>query len=132
MNKSSITKRWVRGSLLTTMMVLVLATVFLVFFVRNSYYSAADNAILSRINSINGTITASSRMSDSERIQMLYRMSEEFTEKDKYGASELFTLSDFEDVREDTLFAKWYMNNKFGGVPSLQSLEKLFVEDGKK
>ena len=55
-----------------------------------------------------------------------------FTEKDKYGASELFTLSDFEDVREDTLFAKWYMNNKFGGVPSLQSLEKLFVEDGKK
>ena len=55
-----------------------------------------------------------------------------FTEKDKYGASELFTLSDFEDVREDTLFAKWYMNNKFGGVPSLQSLEKLFVEDGEK
>ena len=84
MNRSSITKRWIRGSLLTTMMVLVLATVFLVFFVRNSYYSAADNAILSRINSINGTITASSRMSDSERIQMLYRMSEEFTEKDKF------------------------------------------------
>ncbi len=55
-----------------------------------------------------------------------------FTEKDKYGVSEMFTLSDFEDVREDTLFAKWYMNNKFGGVPSLQSLEKLFVEDGEK
>ena len=55
-----------------------------------------------------------------------------FTEKDKYGVSEMFTLSDFEDVREETLFAKWYMNNKFGGVPSLQSLEKLFVEDGKK
>ena len=53
-----------------------------------------------------------------------------FTEKDKYGVSEIFTLSDFEDVREDTLFAKWYLNNKFGGVPSLQSLEKLFVEDG--
>ena len=55
-----------------------------------------------------------------------------FTEKDKYGVSEMFTLSDFEDVREDTLFAKWYLNNKFGGVPSLQSLEKLFVEDGEK
>ena len=55
-----------------------------------------------------------------------------FTEKDKYGVSEMFTLSDFEGVREDTLFAKWYMNNKFGGVPSLQSLEKLFVEDGEK
>ncbi|MGN1232893.1 MAG: ATP/GTP-binding protein [Candidatus Cryptobacteroides sp.] len=53
-----------------------------------------------------------------------------FTEKDRSGVSELFSLSDFEDVREDTPFAKWYMNNKFGGVPSLQSLEKLFVEDG--
>lgn len=70
--------------MLTTMMVLTLATAFLVFFVRNSYYSAADNAILSRINTINGTITASSRLSDSERTQMLYRMSEEFTEKDKF------------------------------------------------
>ena len=53
-----------------------------------------------------------------------------FTEKDKYGVSEIFSLSDFEDVREDTLFAKWYLNNKFGGVPSLQSLEKLFVKNG--
>ncbi len=53
-----------------------------------------------------------------------------FTEKDEYGVSEMFSLSDFEDVREDTLFAKWYLNNKFGGVPSLQSLEKLFVKDG--
>ena len=52
-----------------------------------------------------------------------------FTEKDQYGASEMFSLSDFEDVREDSLFAKWYLNNKFGGVPSLQSLEKLFLED---
>lgn len=55
-----------------------------------------------------------------------------FTEKDEYDISEIFTLSDFDDVREDTLFAKWYLNNKFGGVPSLQSLEKLFVENGKK
>lgn len=54
-----------------------------------------------------------------------------FTEKDKFGVSELFTLSDFDDVREETPFARWYLNNKFGGVPSLSSLEKLFVEDGK-
>ena len=53
-----------------------------------------------------------------------------FTEKDKNGVSEMFSLSDFDDVREDTPFAKWYLNNKFGGVPSLQSLEKLFVENG--
>lgn len=53
-----------------------------------------------------------------------------FVEKDEYGKSELFSLSDFEDVREDTPFDKWYMNNKFGGVPTLKSLENLF-SDGK-
>ena len=66
------------------MVVLVLATVFLMIFVRNSYYSAAENAILSRINSINGTLAVSADMPDSERTRMLYRMSEEFTEKDKF------------------------------------------------
>ena len=66
------------------MVVLVLATAFLMIFVRNSYYSAAENAILSRINSINGTLTVSADMPDSERTRILYRMSEEFTEKDKF------------------------------------------------
>ncbi len=84
MNNNSITKRWVKGSLATTVVVLTFAMIFLMVFVRNSYYSAAENAILSRINTINGTLAASSRMSDSERTQMLYRMSEEFTEKDKF------------------------------------------------
>lgn len=51
-----------------------------------------------------------------------------FTEKDQYGCSELFSLSDFEDVREDTPFAKWYMNDKFGAVPYIQSLENLFKD----
>lgn len=53
-----------------------------------------------------------------------------FVEKNDFGISELFSLSDFEDVREDTPFAKWYMNNKFGAVPTLKSLEKLFVANG--
>lgn len=53
-----------------------------------------------------------------------------FVEKNEFGISELFSLSDFEDVREDTPFGKWYMNNKFGAVPTLKSLEKLFATDG--
>lgn len=53
-----------------------------------------------------------------------------FVEKDEFGSSELFSLSDFGDVREDTPFGKWYMNNKFGAVPTLKSLEKLFIADG--
>ena len=84
MNNSSITKRWIKGSLATTIAVLIMAVVFLMIFVRNSYYSAAENAILSRINTINGTLTASSALSDSERTAFLYKMSEEFTEKDKF------------------------------------------------
>lgn len=84
MNNNSITKRWIKGSLTSTVIVLVLAMLIFIVLVRNSYYSAAENAILSRINTINGTIAASERLSDSERTQMLYRMSEEFTEKDKF------------------------------------------------
>ena len=52
-----------------------------------------------------------------------------FVEKNEYGSSELFSLSDFEDVREDTPFGKWYRNNKFGAVPTLKSLEKLFISN---
>ena len=81
---SSITKRWIKGSLVTTIVVLALAMVFLFVFVRNSYYSAADNAILTRINTINGTLAASSGQSDNERTALLYTMTEEFTEKDKF------------------------------------------------
>lgn len=84
MNSSSITKKWIKGSLATTIAVLILAAVFLVMVVRNSYYSAAENAILSRINTINGTLSASSQLSESERTQLMYRMGEEFTEKDKF------------------------------------------------
>jgi len=81
---SSITKRWIKGSLATTIVVLIIAMVSLSVFVRNSYYSAAENAILSRVSTINGTLTASSNMSDGERTRLLYTMSEEFTEKDKF------------------------------------------------
>lgn len=51
-----------------------------------------------------------------------------FTEKSDKGISELYSLSDFEGVREDTAFAKWYMANKFGAVPTIRSLEKLFAD----
>lgn len=50
-----------------------------------------------------------------------------FVEKDKYGESDLYSLQDFPDVREDTPFDKWYMAGKFGGLPNLKSLESLFI-----
>ena len=54
-----------------------------------------------------------------------------FTEKNEVGVSEIFSLSDFEDVFYDTQFDKFYFNIMFGGFPSLKPLEKLFVDDGK-
>ena len=81
---NSITKRWIKGSLATTLVVLLIAMVVISVFVRNSYYSSADSVILSRITTINGTLAASSNLSDSERTQLLYRISEDFDEKDKF------------------------------------------------
>ena len=53
-----------------------------------------------------------------------------FTEKDEFGVSDLYSLQDFSDVREDTPFDKWYLAGKFGGIPNIKSRESLFV-DGK-
>ncbi len=82
--RSSITRRWVRGNLVIIISILLIAEVLAVFFIRQSYYTAATNAILSRVNTVNGTLTASSGMSSAERSRLLYNMSEEFTEKDKF------------------------------------------------
>ncbi len=49
-----------------------------------------------------------------------------FVEKNEKGESDLFPLSDFTDVREDTPFAKWYMYSKFGATPNIGAVEDLF------
>ncbi|TCO07004.1 AAA family ATPase [Natronoflexus pectinivorans] len=51
-----------------------------------------------------------------------------FTDKDEYGISDLYSLQDFPDVREDTPFDKWYLAGKFGGIPNIKSLESLFID----
>jgi len=49
-----------------------------------------------------------------------------FAEKDKYGQSTLFSAQDFEGVRDDTPFDKWYMAGKFGGYPKIKELNFIF------
>jgi len=49
-----------------------------------------------------------------------------FTEKNDYGETELFSVQDFDKVREDTPFDKWYMAGKFGGIPDIQEIEAIF------
>ena len=39
-------------------------------------------------------------------------------EKNKYGASEIYSLMDFEDlVRKDAVFNKNYLAGKYGAIP---------------
>lgn len=46
------------------------------------------------------------------------------TEKNERGETDLYSLQDFEKLREDTSFDKWYMSGKFGGVPQIKSLKE--------
>lgn len=45
------------------------------------------------------------------------------TEKNDRGETDLYSLQDFENLREDTSFDKWYLSGKFGGVPQIKSLK---------
>jgi len=45
------------------------------------------------------------------------------TQKDKYGATELYSLAQFKNVRKDEDFEKKYIQGKYGGVPYLQDFE---------
>jgi AAA15 family ATPase/GTPase len=48
-----------------------------------------------------------------------------FVDKDKFGVSDMYSAQDFEGVREDIPFAKWYMAGKFEAIPKLQHASKL-------
>lgn len=49
-----------------------------------------------------------------------------FVEKDERGQSDLISVQDFEGVREDTAFEKWYMAGKFGGLPNIQEMSFIY------
>lgn len=53
-----------------------------------------------------------------------------FTEKDKTGTTELFSANDFDGVRDDMPFDKWYLAGKFGGIPHIA--ESKFIMDYEK
>ena len=40
-----------------------------------------------------------------------------FAQKNQLGETELFSAQDFEGVREDIPFEKWYLGGKFGAIP---------------
>ncbi len=55
-----------------------------------------------------------------------------FVEKDTYGATELYSLVEFErrEVGEDTLFDNWYLAGRFGALPVInRKIFNLFGEE---
>lgn len=50
-----------------------------------------------------------------------------FAEKDKHGATHLYSLTDFK-VRNDLEIRKHYLQGRFGAVPFLGNLDRLLVE----
>lgn len=81
---NSITKRWIRGSLLIIIALLVIVESILIISLKNSYYLAAENALINRLNSINATLEASGKMISTEKERLLFNITSEFGEKDKF------------------------------------------------
>jgi uncharacterized protein len=52
-----------------------------------------------------------------------------FTEKDKYGATHLYSLAEFK-VRNDASFSRDYVHGKYGAIPFIGNLEYLFGTKG--
>lgn len=52
-----------------------------------------------------------------------------FTDKNKFGATELYSIKDFDGVREGIPFDKWYYNGKFGGEPKIKEIEFIFGDE---
>lgn len=50
-------------------------------------------------------------------------------EKNEFGESELLSVQDFDGVREDTPFEKWYLAGKFGGIPNIREIEFIFQHE---
>lgn len=46
-----------------------------------------------------------------------------FAEKDEYGNSDLYSLSDYKDVRNDSMFGKDYLAGKYGAVPYIGTFQ---------
>ena len=52
-----------------------------------------------------------------------------FVEKGTGGVTDLYSLQDFSDVREDTPFEKWYLAGKFGALPNIPSVEQIYRDE---
>lgn len=86
---TSITRRWLRGSLLITVLVLVLAEALFLNTTYQGLYGSAQRAMLNRFSNISGRLQATGTAGDTNetiasRSLALRRTVEQFDEKDKF------------------------------------------------
>ncbi|MFV0413987.1 MAG: sensor histidine kinase [Oscillospiraceae bacterium] len=81
---NSITKRWVRGSLLFTIAVLLAAEVLFLYFTVTSYRKSARDEIIKHLNTLYGWLSISSTYSQQTREVQLRRVVEQFDAKTQF------------------------------------------------
>lgn len=86
--KGGITRRWVRGSLLFTVLLLAAAEGMFLYSLMQSYYSGVQQSMVSRFSSITGQLKAytgdTPQRAAASRSMALRRMVEQFADKDKF------------------------------------------------
>ncbi len=86
---TSITRRWLQGSLLITLLALLLAEGVFLYTTYQNLYGGVERAMLSRFSTIEGRLQATGTAGESSataatRAQTLRRTVEQFDEKDKF------------------------------------------------
>ena len=81
---NSITRRWVRGSLLITVLVLVFAEAMFLYFSISGYYDGAARALAARADTLITQLSVTDAASPEAREGVLRRMVEQFDEKDRF------------------------------------------------
>ena len=86
--RSGITRRWVRGSLLLTVLLVLLVEGMFLYSSTRNYYNSVQQTMVRRFSSINGQLKMytgdTSQKTAANRSVALRRMVEQFSDKDKY------------------------------------------------
>ena len=120
--RSGITRRWLRGSLLITVLLVLLVEVMFLYSATRSYYNGVQQTMYRRFSSITGQLKMytgeTSQKTAASRSVALRRMVEQFSDKDKYefmlldsygsviasssgtDAEGILTSADFEQAQE--------------------------------
>ena len=89
--RSGITRRWLRGNLLITVLLVLLAEAMFLYSYTRSYYNGVQQTMVRRFSSITGQLKMytgdTAQKASASRSVALRRMVEQFSDKDKYELS---------------------------------------------